>query len=95
MAMFVVETQQADYLFACPQAAKAFARAEEAHWQDMVEGIGPLFIRPVALGPQHRFSPAHANTPLEAGPGQEACKRVKRHVKRWWRERDAWWNAEL
>jgi hypothetical protein len=90
--MFVVETQQANYLFACPGAAEAFAASQRRHWAEMCPGIGRVPIQPVPLAPCHRFSTANADRPLEPGSdSDERCRRVQRHVHRWWAERDRWW----
>lgn len=88
--MFVVELQQADYLFASETEAEAFASEYREHLLDQCPNASVL-IRPVPLGLQHRFRAEFADTPLEAGPGQQRCRRIQRHVHRWWRERDAWW----
>jgi len=90
--MLVVETQQANYLFACPNAAEAFAASQRRHLSGLCPGIGPVRVRPVPLAPCYRFSPANADRPLIAGSdSDERCRRVQRHVHRWWAERDRWW----
>jgi hypothetical protein len=88
--MYVVETQRADFLFACPSAAESFAASERRKLSDLCPGMGPAPIDVVPMSSLHRFNP---DCPLEAGPGQESCRRVRRHVHRWWAERDAWWAA--
>jgi hypothetical protein len=93
MTLFVVETQNADYLFHCPSAAASFAAEKRRWWIENCPPMGTPPIFPVPMGPQHRFRTDFADTPLEAGPGQDSCSRVQRHVRRWWAERDAWWNA--
>jgi hypothetical protein len=94
MSLLVVETQHADYLFACPSAAESFAAKQRRHWSEMCPGIGRVPIDPVPLTALHRFSASNENCPLEPGPGQEHCRRVRRHVRRWWDAKDAWWNTE-
>ncbi len=93
MTLLVVETQSADYLFHCPSAAASFARQERQRWINSCPPMGTPPIFPVPMGSQHRFRTDFADTPLEAGPGQDRCRRVQRHVRRWWADRDAWWNA--
>jgi hypothetical protein len=92
--ILVVETQRANYLFSCPSAAEAFAAGERRHWSEMCSGIGPVPIKPVPLSRFHRFSPADPDCPMEFGAVAEMrCNRIRRHVRRWWAERDAWWAA--
>jgi hypothetical protein len=91
--MYIVETQRADYLFACPSAAESFAASERRHWSEQCPDMGRAPIDPVPMTSRHRFDQANPDCPLEAGPGQESCRRVQRHVRRWWAERDAWWAA--
>ena len=87
--LLVVVTQRADFLFACPSAAAEFCSAEKQWWY---ESTGSCFgIFPEQLGSLHRFREEAADHPMEAGPGQGQCRRVRRHVARWWRERDAWY----
>jgi len=83
--IYVVETEHADYLFACQSGAQSFARTMAWPWIDWPS------IHPVPLGSCHRFSPESCNPPLVAGKGQEKCRRIQRHVKRWFRERDEYW----
>lgn len=92
MTLFVVETQRADYLFACPSAAESFAAGERRWWNEHCPGGGWGRIEPVALATRHQFNRTDPDCPLEPGPGQEYCRRVRRHVRRWWNARDAWWN---
>lgn len=90
--MLVVETQQANYVFACPNAAEAFAAKQRKHWSDLCPDMGPVRVKPVALAPCHRFNAANPDRPLIAGSdSDERCRRVQRHVHRWWAERDCWW----
>ena len=86
--LLVVETQRGDFLFACPSAAAAFAVEERLWWREHV-GIDPT-IRPVPLKANYRFREEAPDSLLVVGPGQAACRRVQRHVARWWRERDKW-----
>jgi len=93
MSIYVVETQRADYLFGCPSAAESFAASKRRELSDLCPGMGPAPIDVVPMSSRHRFNQANPDCPLEAGPGQESCHRVRRHVRRWWTERDAWWAA--
>ena len=92
MTLLVVETQRADYLFACPSAAKSFAAGERRWWDEHCPGGRWGRIEPVALASRHQFNPDDSAHPLEPGPGQGHCRRVRRHVRRWWSARNAWWN---
>lgn len=79
------------YLFACPSAAAAFAAEERKAFLDRDWPITRI-IYPEPLAAKHRFSERFENCPMEFGPGQKNCRRIRRHIRRWWRERDAWWN---
>ena len=90
--LLFVDTQSATYIFSCPSAAAKFAEQERDWWSDHVEGVGRVPIDPAPLVVQFsRFMTGHADHPIQAGPGQEKCKRIQRIVARWWRDRDAWY----
>ena len=102
MSLIVVETQTANYLFACPSAAEKFAASERQWWIDHCPGIGTVPIRPVPLGPEHKFqAPNSPSTgafssnpiPLDALPSQLKCRRVQRRIMKWQSARDDWQDA--
>ncbi len=82
--IYVVEEQQATWLFASLTEALAFdcQRADEHRYSLVREYQENL----------HGFDPQTPDVPLEFGPGQERCKRLQRKVHHWWKSRDAWWN---
>jgi hypothetical protein len=95
MSLLVVETQRANYLFACPSAANKFAASERQWWIDHC---------PVPLGPEHKFRvPNSPSTgafssepiPLDALPSQLKCRRVQRRIMKWQSARDDWWNSSF
>ena len=81
--IYVVEEQQATWVFASLREAKAFdnKRASERRYSFVGE-----------YQERHNFDPQAPDCPLDFGPGQENCKRIQRKVKHWWKARDAWWN---
>ena len=84
MSVYVVEEQQATWLFASLTEALAFdrQRADEYRCSLVREYQENL----------HGFDPKCPDVPLEFGLGQDRCKRIQRKVNRWWKARDAWWN---
>ena len=86
--IYVVEEQQADWLFASLSEAQAFdtARADEHRYAEVVpyDHKRHTFNLSMPLGTNH--------TCLEFGPGQDKCKRVRRKIHQWWKARDEWWN---
>jgi hypothetical protein len=97
MSLLVVETQRANYLFVCPSAAKKFAASEQQWWIDNCPGIGAVPIRPVPLGPEHKFRVPNSPSagafssepiPLDALPSQLKCRRVQRRIMKWQSARD-------
>jgi hypothetical protein len=80
MSIFCVYEQQAVWLFASKNEALDFnrSRSEEHRWSK----VSPFDGRP--------FSPRDSNRPTEPGPGQERCRRIQRHCRKWWQAYDAW-----
>jgi hypothetical protein len=82
--IYVVEEQQATWLFASLSEAIAFDnKRRDEHRHSVV----------TSLSTKHSFNTETPDCPMDFGPGQEKCKRIQRHIKRWWKARDAWWNA--
>lgn len=79
--IYVVEEQQADWLFASLIEARAFdlARADQHRHAEVV-----LY--------DHKRHGFKEHTCLEFGPGQEKCRRLRRKIHQWWKARDEWWN---
>ena len=80
--IYVVEEQQATWLFASLAEAESFdrQRADEYRYSVVKEYQDKLM----------KFDPQVPDVPLEFGPGQERCRRIQRKVRRWWKSRDAW-----
>jgi hypothetical protein len=80
MSIFRVNEQQAVWLFASRDEALAFdrSRADEHRWSE------------VELFDGRPFSSRDADRPTEPGPGQERCRRIQRHCRRWLQAYDAW-----
>jgi len=82
--IYVVEEQQATWLFASLKEALAFdrQRADEYRYSEVRQ----------YQHASHKFDPQFADVPLEFGPGQQRCKRLQRRIHQWWQAREAWWN---
>ena len=80
--IYVVEEQSVSWLFASKTEAEAFDSSRYDRHR---------YSRVVPLGEQHRFNPEDPDCSLEVGPNQQKCRRILRHVNRWWKARDAWW----
>lgn len=89
-SLWVVETQQANWVFSCPRAAAKKAESERQWWREHT-GTSPI-IAPVPLADSHKFRPADCCCPLEPGESRPS-RRVQRHCHRWHKERAAWWNS--
>jgi len=82
--IYVVEEQQATYLFACLSEALAFDRQRFDEFRYSL-------VREYQEQ-DHSFDPQTPDVPLEFGPGQEKCGRIRRKIHQWWQAREAWWN---
>ena len=80
---YVVEEQQALWLFASIEEAMAFDRQRTCDYR---------YSQVREYRESDQFDPSNPDWPLELGPGQDNCKRLQRKVHRWWKARDAWWN---
>ena len=91
--IYVVEEQQATWLFASLSEAQAF---DDKRWDDHRYSV----VMPFSME-RHRFDPYHPSRPmgrrfvpccpLDFGPGQKNCKRIKRKIHQWWKARYEWW----
>jgi hypothetical protein len=86
LVIYVVEEQQARWLFASLMEAKAFA---SSRIKECEHDFHCAFVRKYQ---DDQFDTSCPDWPLEFGPGQEYCKRLQRKVYGWWKARDAWWN---
>jgi hypothetical protein len=98
MTLYVVATDNANYLFADQLAAQAYAKEHREAWANQCPGIGyvPIQARQVTRNTL-RFVPPTRPEPiitLEWGPGQGKCNRVIRTVTQWWRDYWHWSDSD-
>jgi hypothetical protein len=82
--IYVVEEQQATWLFASLTEAQAF---DNKRWDYHRYSVVMPFDQK-----RHAFDFNVPDCPLDFGPGQKNCRRIQRKVSQWWKARDAWWN---